>query len=69
MIRFSKEAEQPPAAVATGANHVSPRQVSLEGDSDNLRVTVDIGDDADITGASAPMSPRPSGTETLGEVV
>jgi hypothetical protein len=68
-IRFSKEVEQPPApsSVATGDGPLSARQVSLDGDSENLRVTVDIGDDADVTGAVAPMSPRDSGT--LGEVV
>jgi len=70
MIRFSKEAEQPPApsSVATGGGPLSSRQVG--GDGDNLRVTVDIGDDAGLTGASAPMSPlAASDAEPLGEVV
>ena len=62
MIRFSKETEQPPAA--TGG--VTARQVSSDGE--NLRVTVDIGDDG-FTGAAAPVSPRASDAEPLGEVV
>lgn len=65
-IRFSKEAEQPPAATGVGAPLVA-RQVSSDGD--NLRVTVDIGDDG-ITGAAAPLSPlAASDAEPLGEVV
>ena len=65
MIRFSKETEQPPAS--TGGP-LTARQVI--GDGDNLRVTVDIGDDAGIIGASAPMSPlAASDAEPLGEVV
>ena len=65
-IRFSKEAEQPPAASGVGAPLVA-RQVSSDGD--NLRVTVDIGDDG-TTGAAAPMSPLAAAdAEPLGEVV
>lgn len=67
MIRFSKEAEQPPApsSVATGGGPLTSRQVS--GDGDNLRITVDIGDDV---GATAPLSPGVIvDAEPLGEVV
>lgn len=65
-IRFSKEAEQPPAATGVGAPLVA-RQVSSDGD--NLRVTVDIGDDG-TTGAAAPLSPLAAAdAEPLGEVV
>jgi hypothetical protein len=65
MIRFSKEAEQPPAPV--GGGPLTDRQVV--GDGDNLRITVDIGDDG-ATGAAAPMSPLAAvDAEPLGEVV
>jgi hypothetical protein len=69
-IRFSKEAEQPPApnSSSTGGAHVSARQVSLDGDGDNLRITVDIGDDG-VTGAAAPVSPPGASEVVLGEVV
>jgi len=71
-IRFSKETEQPPAATGVGGP-LATRQVSLDGDGDNLRITVDIGDDVGLTGAAAPMSPRSPGVvadaEPLGEVV
>ena len=68
MIRFSKEAEQPPAANSSSAEPLSSRQVSLDGDGENLRVTVAISDDG-ITGASAPLSPRVGDNSPLGEVV
>jgi len=67
MIRFSKETEQP--TPSTGA--VSSRQVSLDGESDNLRITIDIGHDG-VTGAAAPMTPVQPGTvdtSPLAEVV
>ena len=67
MIRFSKEAEQPPPPTASvGGGPLTARQVV--GDGDNLRVTVDIGDDG-FTGAAAPVSPRVSEGNHSGDVV
>jgi hypothetical protein len=68
MIRFSKETEQPPPPSSVGGGPLSSRQVA--GDGDNLRITVDIGDDVGLTGAAAPLSPlAASDAEPLGEVV
>ena len=66
MIRFSKEAEQPPAPTSVGGGPLTARQVV--GDGDNLRVTVDIGDDG-FTGAAAPLSPRTLENDTVVEAV
>ena len=69
MIRFSKETEQPPAPTnSVGGAPLTARQVSVDGDGENLRVTVDIGDDG-FTGAAAPVSPRVGDSSPLGEVV
>ena len=70
MIRFSKESEQPPAPSSVGGGPLTSRQVSIGSDGDNLRITVDIGDDVGLTGAAAPMSPEATAeAEPLGEVV
>ena len=70
MIRFSKETEQPPPS-SVGLN--TQRHVALDGDSDNLRVTVSIeGDNSTADGprAVAPVSPIVAvGNLALGEVV
>jgi hypothetical protein len=70
MIRFSKETEQPPAPLTQ--NSVK-REVTVDGDSDNLLVTVSIEGDGPTEagpGAVAPVSPVvPGGNLPLGEVV
>jgi hypothetical protein len=70
MIRFSKETEQPPAPLTQ--NSVK-REVTVDGDSDNLLVTVSIEGDGPTEagpGAVAPVSPVvPEGNLPLGEVV
>lgn len=52
-IRFSKETEQCPAPSGVPVSSSQQRQVSLDGE--NLRVTMDIGDD--VSSAVAPVSP------------
>lgn len=67
-VRFSKEVEQPPAPTGVSGSPLVVRQVA--GDGDNLRITVDIGDDVGITGAAAPVSPlAASDAEPLAVIV
>ena len=56
-VRFSGEKEQPSSvtAVSSGVANVSNRHVTTSGDT--LQVTLDLPESADVTGATAPVSP------------
>jgi hypothetical protein len=54
-VRFSGEKEQPTSVATGSATTATTRHITTSGDT--LQVTVDVSESADVTGATAPVSP------------